>query len=261
MRARETTGKRGWKYAPQISPKRAPPSHCLHSRHPLLAPSFLYTQWISPSRARCSPGRIVFTHDVPLAPSFPPPYLSYPASGHVRYMTASDGFPVPCCALLGSSSWRVGGRGSLMDVYGRRRVRAGITQPCPRTHDARPSSAEEPGGGRAPRHLPNAPTRGPRVGDMTGNGRERILSSFISRPASARDFFRRRGARSASLVVLRGGVILVPAHAALLFVPEVRMRWKQRAKRGWRRGVIHACGFLDPTHALLCFPSSPRQKT
>ncbi|KAJ6540742.1 hypothetical protein B0H19DRAFT_333557 [Mycena capillaripes] len=131
----------------------------------LLAPSFLYTQWIPPSRARCSLGRIAPTHDVPLAPSFPPPYLSYPASGHVWYMTASDGFSVRCCALLGSSSWRAGGRGSLMDVTARRRVRAGITQPCPRTRDARPSSVEEPGGGRAPRHLPNAPTRGPRVGD------------------------------------------------------------------------------------------------
>ncbi|KAJ7804128.1 hypothetical protein B0H14DRAFT_3486616 [Mycena olivaceomarginata] len=183
------------------------------------------------SRARCSLGRIVFTHDVPLAPSFPLPYLSYPASGHVRYMTASDGFPVRCCALLGSSLWRVGGRASLM-MYMRDAVSVG---------------------GHAPRHLPNTPTRGPRLGDMTGNGREHIFSSFISCPASARDFFR-QGARSASLVVLRDGVLLVPAPLRSSSYPRSAYAGDEGRREDGDAVVIHACGFLDPHPCAALLP-------
>ncbi|KAJ7897796.1 hypothetical protein B0H13DRAFT_813886 [Mycena leptocephala] len=62
--APETKGKKEWKYAPQISPKRAAPSHCLHSRHSLLVSGTWRgkdgcTRSESPPRARAAPSGVL----------------------------------------------------------------------------------------------------------------------------------------------------------------------------------------------------------
>jgi hypothetical protein len=208
MRARETKGKSGWKYAPQISPKRATPSHCLHSRRPVLVSGMrrgvedryerLSACAFPPPSARCSLGPNVFIYHIPfLAPIFPHSHSDL-ASEHVMDANVRDGFPVqfmraPRLVFAEGGRWM--GR---LDVYTRGRVRAGITQLCPPTRATRRSGAED-SSSRLRRGLAPSPPllslSSPAPGHVPGvNARQQLL--LLLQPTPLRVAFRARGAHA-----------------------------------------------------------------
>jgi hypothetical protein len=180
MRARETTGKKNGNM-----PR--------HSRHPLLVSGMrrgvedgntdVLCSGFSTPRTCCSLG--VLSALTLLMPSFPPPSHSCSASGHVRYMTTSDERRIPRPMLRAP-------RLVFVEVGRQRKSGCICATSCPRwDNPALPAYtrclAEQRKGASVsswrmthaspPRsRCASFPTRGPQVGDMTGNGRERILS-------------------------------------------------------------------------------------